>query len=481
MKRLQSPAMEPQRGDVPSSDGIARPALAAPRRQAAIAAVLAAMVLAVLDAAIVNVALPSMAQALNITPARSVWIITAYQAALVMGLLPCAALGESLGFRRVFAVGVALFTTASGLGALAPTLEWLVAARFLQGLGAAAIMALGMALLRLAVPQSQLGAAIGWNALAVALSSAAGPTLGALILSNANWPWLFAANLPLGAMVLLASRALPDLAGTARSLDRISVALNAVALACLVIGAEMLGERPILAAGLLGGAMVGLVTLVRREMPKAAPLIPLDLLRSGSFCTSVVASVCCFSGMTMGMLALPFHLQHSLGQDTLMTGIYMTPWPLAVAITGPVAGRLADRVSTGWLCAAGGACLAVALAAAALWPLQGSAWQLVPLTLLCGLGFGLFQVPNNRNMFLSVPQERAGAAGGMQATARLAGQTVGGVAMSLLFTLASTGSAPRLGLGIGSALTLAAGLISVRNVRARARSLQPAYVRPGSA
>lgn len=468
MKPPQTPTRKQQAVDMPQPKEDARRPLPAPRRQAAIAAVLAAMVLAVLDAAIVNVALPSMAQSLNITPARSVWIITAYQVALVMGLLPCAALGESLGFRRVFALGVALFTVASGLCTLAPTLEWLVVARFLQGLGSAAIMALGVALLRLAVPQSQLGAAIGWNALAVALSSAAGPTLGALILSNASWPWLFAVNLPLGAMVLLVSRSLPDLAGTARPLDRISVALNAVALACLVIGAEVLVERPMLAAGLLGGAMVGLVALVRREMPKAAPLIPLDLLRSGSFCTSVIASVCCFSGMTMGLLALPFHLQHSLGQNTLMTGIYMTPWPLTVAVTGPVAGRLADRVSTGWLCAAGGVCLAVALAAAALWPSQSSAWQLVPLTMLCGLGFGLFQVPNNRNMFLSAPQERTGAAGGMQATARLAGQTAGGVAMSLLFTLASTGSAPRLGLGIGSALTLAAGLISVLHVRARA-------------
>lgn len=451
---------------MPQPEDDAGPALPEPRRQAAIAAVLAAMVLAVLDAAIVNVALPSMAQSLDITPGRAVWIITAYQAALVMGLLPCAALGESLGYRRVFTLGAALFTAASGLCAMAPTLEWLVAARFLQGLGGAAIMALGIALLRLVVPQRQLGAAIGWNALAVALSSAAGPTLGALILSEASWPWLFALNLPLGALVLLASRALPDLAGTARPLDRFSVALNAGALASLVIGAEVLADRPALAACLLGTATVGLVTLVRREKPKAAPLIPLDLLRSGSFRTSVIASVCCFAGMTMGLLALPFHLQHSLGQTTLMTGLYMTPWPLTVAMTGPVAGHLANRVSTAWLCAAGGACLSVALAVAALWPFQGSAWPLVPLTMLCGLGFGLFQVPNNRNMFLSTPRERTGAAGGMQATARLAGQTAGGVAMSLLFTLASTGSAPRVGLGIGSALTLAAGLISVLRVRA---------------
>lgn len=436
-----------------------------PRRNAAIAAVLAAMVLAVLDAAIANVALPSMARSLQVTPGMSVWIITAYQTALVMGLLPCAALGESWGYRRVFMAGVALFTAASALCALSPSLPWLVAARFLQGLGGAAIMALGIALLRLVVPRRQLGAAIGWNALAVALSSAAGPTIGAVLLSAASWPWLFALNLPLGGLVLLASRALPDHTGTARPLDRISVALNAGAFASLVVGAEMLVEQPWVAAALLAAAAISLTALVRRERPRESPLIPLDLLRASSFRISVVASVCCFAGMTMGLLALPFYLQHSLGQGTLMTGLYMTPWPLTVAIAAPLAGHLANRVPTAWLCAAGGACLAVGLAATSLWPLQDSALPLVLLTMLCGLGFGLFQVPNNRNMFLSAPSERAGAAGGMQATARLAGQTAGGIVMSLLFTVASVESAPRVGLGIGAALTLVAGFVSVLRVK----------------
>ncbi|MCV2356753.1 MFS transporter [Paucibacter sp. B2R-40] len=435
--------------------------LQGPRRKAAIAAVLAAMVLAVLDAAIANVALPSMARALQVTPGISVWIITAYQTALVMGLLPCAALGESLGYRRVFTGGVALFTVASALCALAPSLPWLVAARFLQGLGGAAIMALGIALLRLAVPPHLLGSAIGWNALAVALSSAAGPTVGAMLLALTSWPWLFALNLPLGGLVLLASRALPDLAGTARPLDRVSVALNGAVFAALVIGAELLVERPALAIALFAAAALSLAALICREEPKLAPLIPLDLLRAGPFRISVLASVFCFAGMTMGLLALPFYLQHSLGQDTLMTGLYMTPWPLTVAIAAPVAGHLANRISTAWLCAAGGALLALGLAAAALWPLQGSALTLLPFTIICGLGFGLFQVPNNRNMLLAAPRERAGAAGGMQATARLTGQTAGGVFMTLLFTVASVDSAPRLGLGIGAVLTLVAGFVSL--------------------
>ena len=196
-------------------------------------------------------------------------------------------------------------------------------------------------------------------------------------------------------------------------------------------------------------------------MPKQVPLIPLDLLRAGSFRISVIASVCCFAGTTAGLMALPFYLQHGLGQNALTTGLYMTPWPLTVAIAVPLAGRFADRMATAWLCAAGGACLSIGLAAAALWPLAGRPQPLVLLTILCGLGFGLFQVPNNRNMFLSAPSGRSAAAGGMQGTARLTGQTAGGVLMSLLFTVASADAAPRIGLGIGAVLTLAAGLASL--------------------
>lgn len=435
-----------------------------PRPTVAIAAVLGATVLAVIDAAIANVALPTFARSLHVTPGTSVWVITAYQTALVMGLLPCAALGESLGYRRVFTVGVALFTVASALCALSPSLPWLVAARFLQGFGASAIMALGIALLRLVVPQHQLGAAIAWNALAVALSSAAGPTVGAVILSGAGWPWLFAVNLPLGAMVLFAARALPERPGSARPLDRLSVALNVGALASLVVGAEVLLTEPALAVALLALAALGLTVLVRREVRSVLPLIPLDLLHSTSFRTSVIASVCCFAGVTMALLALPFYLQHSLGQNTLTTGFYMTPWPLTVAVVAPLAGRLANRISTAWLCATGGVCLSIGLAAASLWPLHGQPFVLVPITMLCGLGFGLFQVPNNRNMFLSTARERSGAAGGMQASARLAGQTAGGVVMSLLFTVATSEAAPRTGLALGALLTLSAGVVSTLRV-----------------
>ncbi len=435
-----------------------------PRRLYATVAVLASLVLVVLDGAIANVALPTIASALHVSPASSIWVVTGYQMALVMALLPCAALGESLGHHRVFTAGVILFTVASGCCALSPSLPWLIAARFVQGLGGAAVMPLGAALLRFTYSRQRLGAVLGWNALVVALSAAAGPTIGAVILAISNWPWLFAVNLPVGIVVVVAARALPRSAGTGRKLDLLSVALNVATFACLVLGVDIVTHEPKLGAALLAVAAASLTALIRREMPRPAPLIPLDLLRRPSFRVSVVASVCCFSGQMASYVALPFYLQHGLGQDAVTTGLYMTPWPLTVAFAGPLSGRLADRISTGLLCAAGGVCLAAGLALAALWPLHGHPLPLVPLTMLAGLGFGFFQVPNNRNMLLSAPPERSGAAGGMQATARLVGQTAGAVIMTVLFTLTTAESAPRIGLGIAAILALTGGLVSVLRI-----------------
>jgi DHA2 family multidrug resistance protein-like MFS transporter len=439
--------------------GIVRPA--GVRSAWAIAAVLTAMVLVVLDAAIANIALPTISRSLQIAPALAVSVVTAYQLGLVVMLLPAAALGDSLGHRPVFWGGAALFTAASVLCALSPSLPWLIAARFVQGLGGAAIMALGVALLRFIVPADRLGTAIGWNAMAVALSSAAGPTLGSMILSVAPWPWLFAVNLPIGAAVLFAARYLPVVKGSGNQVDRVSVVLNGAGLTLLVLGAEWVMTRPAWAVVAIVGAAACVIMLVRREAGRAAPLVPFDLLALPPFRVSVIASVLCFGGQTAGLVALPFHLQYAFGLPPLTVGLYLTAWPLTVALAGPGAGRLSGRVDTAWLCLAGGCLLALGLGLAAVWPARGGPWVLGLCGAVCGLGFGLFNVPNNRNMFMSAPGARSGAAGGLQGLARLLGQTAGAVVMTLLLSCFSLAVAPRVGLALGALFTLAAGLASL--------------------
>ncbi len=447
-------------GSLPRTD-TQRSGLPQPARRFAITAVLAAMSLVVLDAGMVNVAMPSIADALVAKPSEVVLVVTAYQAALVMALLPCAALGERFGNRRVFQVGVCLFLLGSLLCAASSSLPWLVAARFLQGLGGAAVMALGIALLRFTVAHDRLGTAVGWNALTVALCSAGAPTLGALVIAHADWQWLFLLSVPTSLVALFASRFLPTTAPGAKALDLLSMALNAAGFGLLVLAVEAVHHMPFSALGLGAGAVIAFVLLLRREGNKSAPLFPLDLLRERSFGLSVVASVCCFAGQTAALIALPFYLQHGLGLSPLTVAFYLSPWPIAVAVTAGIAGRLSDRIPTAQLCAFGAGLLASGLAAMAAWPLSETALPLLGLSALCGVGFGLFQVPNNRNMFFNAPPHRSGAAGGMQGTARLTGQLSGALLMTALFVITPLLAAPRWGLALGAGFALASGVVSL--------------------
>ena len=429
-----------------------------PRQSFALAAVLMAMALVVVDAAMINVSLPTIGKDLGVTAASSVRLVSAYQTAVVMALLPCAALGERFGSRRIFAAGLVLFMASSALGACAPSLTWLAAVRFLQGLGAAAIMALGVALLRDALPAERIGAAIGWNALTVAVASAAGPALGALVVSVSGWQLLFLVHLPLGFAAFLASRALPQAAASRKKLDGVSIGLSGAGFVSLIFGAETLATEPRFSVALLASSALAFSILLRRELPKESPLIPIYLLRIRTFRRSVLASICCFTGQTAGLLALPFYL-NAVGEGPLMTGLYLTPWPLAAGAAALVSGRLEGRFTPSSLCTAGGLLLSAGLVGSALLPLEEASLPLIIFTTLCGLGFGLFQVPNNQAMFLSAPITRSAAAGGMHGTARLMGQTAGAVLTTLLFTWAPILSAPRFGLAVGAAFALTAAAI----------------------
>jgi DHA2 family multidrug resistance protein-like MFS transporter len=252
---------------------------------------------------------------------------------------------------------------------------------------------------------------------------------------------------------------MPSSVPTRRPPDWISIGLVAVGFAALIFGAEALASRAWLALTLVAVAALFLSVLWRRETPKSLPLVPFDLLRVRAFRLSVIASICCFVGQTAGLLALPFYL-HGLGETPFTVGLYMTSWPVAVAAAAIVSGRLASRFAPALLCTAGGVLLATGMAGAALLPLHQASLALVACTVLCGLGFGVFQVPNNRAMLLEVPVTRSAAAGGMQGTARLLGQTFGSVLVTVLFVSAPALAAPRLSLAIGAMFALAAAIVS---------------------
>ncbi|OLP58037.1 multidrug ABC transporter [Xaviernesmea oryzae] len=432
------------------------------------------LVLVVLDGAIANVALPSIALSLHAEASSAVWVVSAYQLAVLVAILPCGALGEIHGARRVYLIGVALFTLASAACALAGDLRLLILARFVQGLGAGAIMALAMMNLRLAVPQRMLGPIIGINAMVIAISSAAGPGIAGAILSVTTWPWLFAVNIPLGIIVLLGGRLLAQVQGTRGTLNLKALLANTLMFILFFCGAERIATAPVPGLLLIAAALGCLVFLLRLERGSKAPLVPTDLLATPAFRVAVTASVFCFCGQMLSAIALPFYLQHSLKMPPVMAGLYMMPWPVATAIVAPLSGRMANRLKTAWLCALGGGLLALGLLIAGLSPPDPKGIVFLIGTILAGIGFGLFQTPNNRILLLSAPKARSGAAGAMQGTARLLGQTLGGISMSILFAALPVTIALHYAVMIAAACAAIASLVSLSRARYEAGGLAAA-------
>ncbi len=412
--------------------------LAVPQRYWAILTIALGLVMAVLDGAIANVALPTIARELGVSPASSIWVVNAYQLAVTVSLLPLAALGDIIGYRRVYQMGLVVFTVASLACARSDSLVLLALARVAQGLGASGIMSVNTALIRFIYPRRRLGTAMGINAMLVAVSSAIGPTVASGILSVAPWPFLFYVNVPIGIFALvLGFRTLPDTSRAADKFDAVSAGLSAVTFGVMIVGVDGLGQgenRLLVVSELLFAAVAGYF-LVKRQLSRSNPLFPIDLLRIPIFGLSIATSICSFAAQTLAYVSLPFYLQNGLGRNQVETGLLMTPWPLTVAIIAPIAGRLVDRIDAGLLGGVGLLSLAAGLVLLAMLPAQPTdidiAWRLV----LCGFGFGLFQTPNNRAMIGASPPSRSGAAGGMLATARLLGQTFGAAMVAVLFSL----------------------------------------------
>ncbi|MET7247562.1 MFS transporter [Methylobacterium sp. EM32] len=426
-----------------------------------------AMSMAVLDGAIVNVALPVMARDLQVSPGAAIFVTNGYQLAVTAALLPLASLGDILGYKRVYCTGLALFAAASLACALAGSLPALVAARIVQGLGAAGIMSVNIALVRFVYPHRMIGRGVGTMALIVAIASAAGPSVAAAILSVASWPWLFLVNVPLGiAALVLATRMLPATPRSGARFDGLSAVLNALFFCLLITGVDGLGEpgRSGTALGLLAGAAVIGTAFVWMQARLPAPLLPIDLLRIPVFALSMVSSLCSFSAQMMAYVALPFYFQDVLHLTSTQTGVLMTPWPIAIAVIAPFAGRLADRYPPGLLGGIGLVALSAGLALMASVPPDASPLAIALRLTLCGLGFGLFQSPNNKVIITSAPRERSGGASGMQSTARLLGQSLGAAMVAVIFGYLHTGGTVTV-LWIASALALTGSVASGLRVR----------------
>ncbi len=442
------------------------PAPADPPRWLALLSLLLAVFLGSLDQSIANTALPAIGAALQRTPAESVWIVHAYQLAVVAVLLPLASLGDRWGARKVFLLGVALFNGAALASACATQLEWLAFFRAVQGIGAAGVMSVNLALIRRIFPPEQLGKGAGLNALIVGMGYSLGPTVASLLLAVLPWPWLFGLQAPLGLLGwFLARRCLPrtEPAPSHEPYDRWLALLSAVCFASLVFTLSAVAQQK--------GAMVVLASLalmlgsgawlLRRQRGHAAPVLPVDLMQKPMFSLSVFTSFSSFTTQGLAFVALPFFFQQQLARPAVETGVLMSVWALVVALMAPVAGPLSDRYPSAILGGLGLGLLSLGMLGLGALGAEVPFGVMALCMALCGVGFGLFQSPNLRAIMASAPPHRTSGASGMVALARLTGQASGAALVALCFNLfgpLGAGRAVLLGAataGLGAALSLA--------------------------
>ena len=430
------------------------------RQAGAIVAVSFGTALVVIDGGIANVALPTIARDLRVDNSAAVLIVTVYQLVLVMSLLPFSALGDRIGIRRLYQYGQMLFTVATLLCFFAESLPFLLVVRAVQGLGAAMALSVTSALVRSIYAPQHLGRGLGLNGVIVSSSAALAPTLGGLVLSEASWPWVFAAGVPFALVSLALGRALPRSEPRDAPYDLLAALLCAATFGLTILGLESAvhGQSPVVSAAIVAAGLAIGVAFVRHETSRASPIMPIDLLRQPVFALSTVGALAAFIGSMTLLLSLPFRLQHAFGYSPAVTGAMISPWPLTTLFVAPVAGALSDRIPAGLLGGVGMALATTALVLLAFLPAHPTHFDIAWRMSMCGAGFGLFLSPNARLIVGSAPRERATAAGGLVATTRLVGQTLGAtmVAMLLAVDLGTTMTPPLVAAG----LTVIAGICS---------------------
>lgn len=451
-------------------------------RRLAMVAVMTSTTMAVFDGSMVNIALPQIARVLEVSSGDAVWVANGYLLSAAMTLAIFAALAPRTGFRALFAAGISLFTLASLGCALSTSLEMLVAMRLLQGIGGAATLSIAPAILRSIFPGRLLGRILGIHALLIAANTAIAPVIGGALLSSLGWQWLFAINLPFGVIALLLTlRVVPVHRGIIRGPFDVAGALfSAIMLGAMIMASNAFSRPGEAGSSLLTPAIYGLVAVVSgiafvyRQRRAAQPLLPLTLFASARFSLAALTSLASFVSQGMTFVALPFLFQSVYGYSAFTSALLFTAWPVGIVLVAPHAGRLADRYAPAIISTVGLCLFGVGLLLLALLPENAPVWDISLRGLVCGIGFGCFQSPNNREMLASASREHSSYASGILAIMRTFGQCLGAALIGVILsvyapsgTLAQEAFAVRLGLWLAAGATLLAIVVSVSRLKTR--------------
>lgn len=405
------------------------------RKWWALAAVGSGVLLSTIDGSIVNISLGTLVTAFDSNLNVVEWVVLAYLLTLTCLLLLMGRLGDMFGKRRVYTAGFVIFTVASALCGLAPSIGALIGFRVAQAVGAAMIQSVGPALLVTAFPPRERGAALGAIGSFVAMGILIGPALGGLLLRYASWQAIFYVNIPVGlAGTWLTLRSIAPDAPAART-QRFDVAgalLLMTALFGLLLAlteGPLWGWRDARVIGLLGLFGVAGAAFVAWELRAPHPMINLRMFRSPVFSLNLLAGYILFIGLAFNLLLTPLFLQFVYGFDLQTAGLTLMALPLTLSLTSPISGRLSDRIGPRVLTIAGLLICALALAGLSLTTVDTPPPRMVSFLMLLGVGVGLFQSPNNSTVLGNAPPEALGVASGMLAVMRTLGQT-GGIAVA---------------------------------------------------
>ena len=422
-----------------------------PRRLLAVFSLSAGTILLTMDASIAPVALPTIVHDLNVSASTSTLVVVVYNLVLAMTLLSFASLGERLGLRRVFLLGLVCYILGAGMCLVGNDLGALLVARALQASGTAAALSVSIALVRHIYPPAQLGRGLGINTIAGVTGAALGPAVGGLILSIASWHWVFAAAAPLAIASLAAGRALPEPERHGKAFDRRGAALCAATFGLLITGLESLTDAhlPLASALLLLAGVAVAVIFVRHEAKTAHPVLPVDLLVHPTLALSVAATFSAVLGSTILIWSAPFRL-HALGFSAAQIGGTIVPYAVAIGIFAPTSGMLSDRVNPA-LIGTIGLMIAIVGSLCVALPLHPNAYDVAWRMALVGTGFGLFFSPNARLIVAAAPRGRVASASSLIATTRMFGQALSSTLLGGLLAL---------GLGQNGASAVLAALLA---------------------
>jgi len=476
------------------NEATARSAERTPSVRWALASLSLSMLLSALGTSIANVGLPTLAQAFNASFQEVQWVVLAYLLAITTLIVSVGRLGDLTGRRRLLLAGISLFTVASVLCGLAPTLWLLIAARTVQGLGAAIMMALTMAFVGEMVPLEKTGSAMGLLGTMSAIGTALGPSLGGELIAWVGWPSIFFINAPLGILaLLLAHRYLPlDRRGPTTNragFDTLGTLLLVLTLAAYALAMTMgHGSFGRLNMALLLAAVFGVGLFVLAETRAASPLIRLAMFRnpilSAGFAMSTLVSTVVMATLVVG----PFYLSRALGLDAASVGLVMSSGPVVAALTGVPAGRFVDRLGAHRMSIVGLIAMAAGSSILPMLPTRfGIPGYIAPLVVITA-GYALFQAANNTAVMTDIRPDQRGVISGLLNLSRNLGRITGASVMGAVFAFASattditTASPEAVATGMKVTFAVAAILIvGALAIAVGSRAFPTASVLPGEA